>query len=177
VLDVIPLGGDLSGNVELNNPGSRWAAQLTAVPLGTLGNQISFSIGFIESTTASIEVVDHRYFDAATDTWSELRDCVGIRVAGNDSTATVTIASVEAAIAAGSTLCLVTTPHVTPTATIDFTAMAGDTISAMNDAGVGGFHDGAFSASTGESVKLTGLGLEIGVKRGLWKRLAAAQRT
>jgi len=41
----------------------------------------------------------------------------------------------------------------------------------------GSFTGGTFTAPTGEALKLTGLGLEVGISsQGLYKRLPAAQK-
>lgn len=173
LIDAVPT--DLDNKVTLRAPVSDWTATLTArstgtaPPLGDLGNDLSLSFGFISGTTALIEVRDHRRFDATTGRWSTLANNIGVRVVGNDTTAPVTVAAVEARINALSRLASVTAPHATPTACIDFSAMA--TMEADGD-----FSGGAFAAATGESLKLTGLALEIGLKRGIYKRLPASQR-
>lgn len=176
ILSTLAGGGNMSSFTNLRSPNSNWTAQLTAQPLGELGNQISITIGFILSDTASIEVVDNRLYDAGTDTWINAVNCLGIKVTGNDTTAGVAISELEDAINNNSTLAFVTTPHATPSALINFTNMDGSTVYSVVGAG-GGFHDGAFSVPTGESVKLTGLALEIGMQRGLFKRLPSTQRS
>lgn len=134
-----------------------WSATLTGVASRT------FSIGATAGTTASVEVRDGEKWDGAV--WTALANNCGVKIVGNNTTATLAIATIEAAINASSALVAVTTAHV-GVRTVDFTAFAP------------GVATGSFAEAspTGEALKLTGLGLEIGIKPVLYRRLPAAQR-
>jgi hypothetical protein len=160
---------DLSDKVSLS-PLSDWTATITATPLGDLGNDVSLSLAFVTSTTAAVLINNHREYDIATSRWIANTNNLGVLVTGNDTTATVTIATIEAAINAWSQLLQVSSAHATPTARVNFALMGGiETAGALTA--------GAFAAATGESIKLTGLALELGYQRGIYKRLPASQRT
>jgi hypothetical protein len=137
-----------------------WTATLTSVV------PRSFAIWFLDGATASVEVRDNELYNGTT--WVATSGCCGVLVTGRNTTAPVTIATVEAAINASSALVSVTSAHGTPSSTINFTTMAGTGTTAA-----------AFAAAspTGEALKLTGLALEVGFKRGTHRRLPAAQRT
>lgn len=156
-------GADLSPHV-ITSLGT-WTATLSAVPLGEAGNNVTLSIVF-ESTTStySIDVRDHLIWDGTR--WTELVNNVGVRVKFSVSSKP-TIAQLEAAFSATG-LFTVSVHDGTPTATLDV-SMIGQTTTAQ-------FSTGTYASPTGEALKLTGLGLEIGQRQGLFKQLPAAQK-
>lgn len=144
-------------------PSGNWSATLEAEPLGSQGNGISLSIGVTVDATATdfIDVRDNQYWDAGTGEWSALANNVGIRVIS--STGTVLITSVEAAINADSDL--LNSSVSVGSNTLNVSGFAGATITLAATASAG-----AFASPTGESFKLTGLGLEVGIVPRLHKR-------
>lgn len=159
---------DTTADIPLLTPTGFWTVTFTAIALGTLGNGIKVSVGVSSGTAATVEVRDHQIFTAATGLWTALADNVGIKITA-DLTHPVTIAAVEAAINAYSDL-LDVSAHASPAAVIDVATM-GTTTYTIAGGGFAGTEGGAFAAATGESLKLTGLGLEVGVMHpGLHKR-------
>ena len=148
----------LNGRVPVAGPPDFWTATVTAIALGSAGNGVSVAMGVIAGT-AAVEVRDHQIFTTATGLWTTSANVVGIKATGS-----VAIATVEAAINANSALVDVTTPHGSPAATIDTAGFGGSTVTISSTTG------GAFAAPTSEALKLTGLGLEAGVRPGLHQR-------
>lgn len=146
----------LSGTVTLSV--ATWAATLTSVVPRTV------SVCFEDGVAASVEVRDNEIYSAGA--WSSQSGNCGVKVVSRNTTAPIAIATIEAAINATSTLVQVTSAHATPSATVDATAMAGLQ------------RTGTFPVAypAGEALKLTGLGLEIGIEQGLFRRLPPAQR-
>lgn len=140
-----------------------WTATLTGYTPGTV------SIGLVlagPGETNRIEIRDHEQWDGSA--WiSDPNNC-GIKVTGNDTTATVQVGALEFAINDVSNLVTVTSGHATPSSTLNFAAGAVDDV-AITD---------PFSADspTGEALKLTGLGLEVGSEGGLYRSLPKAQQ-
>lgn len=159
----------LSAPVKLVSPTANWTATLSSSALGTLGNSTTFSIAFVQSTTAKVYINNHFAYDVQTAKWVAQTSNLGVLVMGNDTTATVTAAVLEAAITSYSQLGTVTSAHASPSAVVDFSQMANAEIT-------GAFAGGAFASPTGESLKLTGLALEVGLRPGVYKRLPATQR-
>lgn len=145
-----------------------WHAVLQAVPLGEMGNAITFSITFEDGALNLIDVRDHFAWSLQIQRWIETPNNVGVRVVGNAMTPP-TIAQLEAAIAVGAPQ-LVTI--LTPDASGSVIAIA----SLDGVVGMGQFTGGAYGAPTGEAVKLTGVALEVLPKPGLYRRLPAAQK-
>jgi hypothetical protein len=142
-----------SGSVSLS--AGTWTATLRAVPLGEVGNGITVTLAVTAGSNA-VTVRDHYRYSGGT--WVDDEDNVGILVTGSP-----TISTVEAAIGTGSNLLSVSSAHASPSATITagtffytFTAAAG----------------GAFAGATGESLKVTGLAMEVGVEPQVFKRFA-----
>ena len=125
----------------------------------------ALSLGFALSSVAEIEVRDNESWDFA-DGWTSSPGTCGVRVVGNDSTATVQIIAIEILIQVVSTLVTQTAFHATPTRTIKFATMDG------LDVGV------AFPSAfpTGEALKLTGLALEVGSEGGTYRALGKARQ-
>lgn len=159
--------------------GTNWAATWKVADLaagreaafrpGEMGNSVTMSIAFASGATPSIDVRDHCVYSVTAGRWLEDIYNVGVLVTG---TTTTTVAQLEAAISdasTGSKLCALQTADATPTKTLAIAAMA-----ALAPA-AGSFSGGAYTAPTGEAVKLTGLGLLVGIQPGL-KRLPAAQK-
>jgi hypothetical protein len=106
----------------------------------------------------AVTVRDHYRYTGSGTGWVDDEDNVGILVTGSP-----TISTVEGAISTGSNLLSVSSAHASPSATITagtffytFTAAAG----------------GAFAGATGESLKVTGLAMEVGVEPQVFKRFA-----
>jgi hypothetical protein len=134
---------------------------------GEMGNAVTMSIAFTTGATPSIDVRDHFAYSPTTGRWSEDLNNVGVRVTG---TTTTTVAQLEAAITAGTKLCSLVTPDVAPSKTLAIATMA------AGSPAIGSFAGGSYTAPTGEALRLTGLGLEVGLQPGLNKRLPAAQK-
>jgi hypothetical protein len=144
--------------VDGDNPEAFWQATFTAIPLGSLGNDLTLTVRVDQAADGDefIDVRDHQ--TVVTASWAVLANNVGVWV--RTATGEVSIADIEAAINAYSDLLNVTAVHPHP-AVIDVPvdATGGDSTSG-----------GQFGSPTGESLKITGLGLEIGIQRHLHKR-------
>jgi hypothetical protein len=156
----------------VSTSGTNWAATWAAktgsnLVIGELGNLVTMSITFATGTPNVIDVRDNFRYDATTGLWAPLLNNVGVRV--TCAAGSLTVAALEAAIAAASTLVQVSVADATPAKTIDATGMNGLSVT-------GTFTGGTFTSPTGEALKLSGLGLEVGLERGLYKRLPAAQK-
>lgn len=149
--------------------GSAWDANWSALLPGTLGNTQTLSIAFEDGSPFTIDVREHFAWSIVRQRWTEDLNNVGVRVRCRTGSSP-TVAQLETAIAAGApTLIELDIPDLQPTKVINATGMAGLTCT-------GTFIGGTFVAPTGEACKLTGLGLEVGVKPGLFRRLPAAQK-
>lgn len=154
----VPYAGFLVGGA-VTTSGANWSATLTSLVNGTDGNGVTLSV-YTSVGDDGIEVRDHESFDGST--WTADFNNIGVRV----GTGTGTVLDLETAINAYSRLASVTTADIAPTKVITDT----------NVLHTGTFVFGAETYPTGEAAKLTGLGLEVGIKPGLNKRFAAAQR-
>lgn len=151
-----------------------WTATLTvrSTPgtLGSLGNDsITLSIGgaITAGATSTITVRDGWYWDTAAGAWVESDSRVGIKVEVATAATTVLVSAIEAAINTDSGLLSVTTAHATAGATFTVNDLGGASINtAYAPSG------GAFANPTGESLKLTGLGLEVAADPKLYQRYA-----
>ena len=150
--------------IPVQTSGTNWAATFQAVALGELGNAITLRLAFVVGT-GSIDVRDHFAFDPSTSTWSAAVGTIGVLVTG-----TPTVAQLEAAIVAGTALATLTIADATPTKVVAVATMAGLAVA------TGLFTGGTFTSPTGEALKLTSLGLEVGTEPGLFRRLPAAQQ-
>lgn len=152
--------------------GSNWAATWAAKTgsnfvIGELGNSVTLSIGFESGSPNLIDVRDNFSYDPATGLWTAALGNVGVRVVC--SAASLTVAALETAIAAGTALIQLSAADGTPGKTINAAGMAGMLTT-------GQLSGGTFTAPIGEALKLTGLGLLVGVQPGLYRRLPAAQK-
>jgi hypothetical protein len=150
--------------VPVQTSGTNWTATFQAVGLGELGNAVTLRLAFVVGT-GSIDVRDHFAFDPATSSWSPAVGTIGVLVTG-----TPTVAQLEAAIVAGTDLATLSSADGTPSKVVNVAAMAALAVV------TGAFTGGAFGSPTGEALKLTGLGLEVGVEPGLFRGLPAAQQ-
>lgn len=152
--------------------GTAWTATLrSSVLTGEHGNLLSLSAAFETTTgTFSIDVRDHFAWSIAEQRWTVDENNVGLHVLCR-SGSSPTVAQLEAAINAGSALAAVSVADVTPTKVVDATALAGVTRGPVS------FSGGLFGSPTGEGIKLTSLGLEVGTERGLFKRIASGVTT
>lgn len=144
---------------------SNWGATFTAVALGDLGNGITFSIAISESATATstlIDVRDHWTWDDNAGEWVELADNVGVHVVIPAGGSRPLMSTIVTAINAYSTLLDVVT--TSPPGAIRLGIAFDTTITIGTTAG------GAFAAPTGESPKLTGLAMEVGIEPKLHTR-------
>jgi hypothetical protein len=161
----------LSGGIPWD---ATFLADLSQEFSGELGNEVSMSFTFDDGPAPfSIDVRRDFVWDPESAIWSPLVNNLGVRVicrAGSSPTA----AQLEAAILAVSVpdgLFELIFPGTHPDAVVDAAAMAGVTIDPHN------FVDGSFGAPSGEAIKLTGLGLEVGTEPGLlFKLLNSAQQ-
>lgn len=149
---VVPVLEDLGAVMRTLPDGDGWDASLT-------GNG-ALAIAIAVSAVAVIDVRDNQVWNGAA--WVSLPGTCGVRLEGNATTASVTVAAFEAAINATSTIAYVVTPHSVAGVLIDI---------ANSDASIG-----IPFATSGEAMKLTSLGLEVGVEPGLFRRLPAAQK-
>lgn len=159
------LFADLSGTLVVNTSGTRWAATLQAVPPGELGNLVTLSLAFVDGVTGtfSIDVRDHFVYTSGA--WAPAVNTIGVLITMTASSRPTTT-QLEAAITAGTALATVAIPDSSKTIAA---SMIGTTVS---DHCTGG----AFGSPTGEALKLTGLGLEVGVEAPLYNRLPASQK-
>jgi len=166
--------GGLSANVTTS--GTRWSATFNVFDFaaagkvtsyGEMGNRITMSLSFELGLATLVDVRDHYAYDLATGRWREQLNNIGVRVV--TPAAGLTVNSLEGAIMNGTALAQTQFADSTPTKTIDIAAMNGVTVT-------GSFSGGTYVAPTGEACKLTGLGLEVGVKPGLHRRLPAGQK-
>jgi hypothetical protein len=126
---------------------------------GSEGN--SATVAVYTTSGTNLELRDHQKFDGAN--WVAAPYTMGIRV-GADRT--YTIADLEKAILLYSKLVKVLTPDVAPT----------KTITAASTLHTGPFFGATTTPATGESVGLSGFACEVGVDRGMFRRLPAAQK-
>lgn len=134
---------------------------------GETGNRISMNISFEPGLAVLVDVRDHFRYDQALGRWRESLNTIGVRVvtpAGG-----LTVNALESAIALATSLAQVQLSDASPGKTINIATMGGATVA-------GAFTGGTYVAPTGEAIKLTGLGLEVGMKQGLYRRLPAAQK-
>jgi hypothetical protein len=120
----------------------------------------SIALGFEFMVGANeIEVRDNEQWSPVTG-WSSAPGVCGVKVRGG-ATTSIAIGEIEAAITASSHLITITAPHASPSAVVDV----------ENSAAVSPV-TGAFPAAspTGEALKLTGLGLEVGNEGHLTRR-------
>lgn len=150
--------------VPVQTSGTNWAATFQAVAPGELGNALTLRLAFVVGA-GSIDVRDHFAYDPVTATWSPAVGTIGVLVTGAP-----TVAQLEAAIVAGTTLATLTIADPTPGKVVNVAAMAALAVV------TGAFTAGAFGPPAGEAIKLTALGLEVGTEPGLYNRLPAAQR-
>lgn len=162
-----------TATTSVTTSGTAWAATFAAKTgnndvIGELANNpsntLAMTIAFESGAANSIDVRDHYTYDIATATWSPLLYNVGVRVVF----ASLTVAALETAILAGTDLLELSAADGTPTKTI---------AAGMDGLSVGGvFAGGTFGAPTGEAIKLSGLGLEVGIEPGLYRRLPGSQK-
>lgn len=152
--------------------GTAWAATWQAVASypGLMGNSLAMSLAFEDSGAAaySIDVRDHFAWNHAVQRWIETIGTVGVRVLCR-SGSSPTVAQLEAAIAAGTGLATLSAADATPSKVVSSTGM-------LNLTAAGSLSGGAYGSPTGEAIRLTGIGLEVGLEQGLYRRLPAAQK-
>jgi hypothetical protein len=159
-------------SVQVTTSGTAWAATWAAKTgnnkvVGELGNTLTLSIGFESGSPNVIDVRDDLSYSPTTASWTPSSRNIGVRVVC--AAASLTVAALEAAIAAGTAYAQLSAADATPAKTINAASMAGQLVTAT-------FSGGTFTAPTGEALKLTSLGLEVGIEPGLYRRLPAAQK-
>jgi len=156
-----------TSTLAVSTSGTAWSSTWSAAAAkpGEMGNAVSMAIAF-ESGANLVDVRDHFTYSTAGG-WVPSLNRIGVRV--RSAAGTLTVAALETAIAAGTALATLTAADATPSKTIS-AAMAGTTVS-------GSFASGSYGSPTGEALKLTGLGLEVGVEKAtLYTGLARAQK-
>lgn len=167
--------------LSVTTSGTDWTATWTAgasLP-GELGNALTMTLAFEDfhdipgETAPSIAVRDNMLFNTGDGRgeWLAAPRNLGVRVLLDQGTplSNPTIAQLEAAIVAGTMLATLTSADATPGKKLS-SLLVGSFIT-------GTFASGAFGAPTGEALKLTGLGLEVGIeKANLYTGLARAQK-
>jgi len=143
-------------------------ADLRAQDDGELGNRLTMTIAIEDGAPFVIDAREDFSWNGSE--WVPQVDNLGVRVvcrAGSSPT----VAQLEHAIVAASTHFELDTGHPDQTSVIDATAMAGVVTQ-------GQFFGGAFGTPTppGEAIKLTSLGMELGVEPGLFRRLSATKK-
>ncbi len=161
------LGGFDSDLVTLSGA---WDAELTTTVVGVPGDLVTMSVGFEQSPddSASVDVRDHFRWSHTNQQWEPAVNNIGILclLGGGDE---LFVGDIEFAINEGSALCAVTTGHPIADTVVAATMLSQIEITAA-------FGGGTFVPPTGEAIKLTALGLEVGIEPGLFKRLPAAQK-
>lgn len=146
-----------------------WTATFRAVAVGAAGNALAMSLAFETSTTGAftIDVRDHFAWSITLGIWTPAVGAIGVRVVSRTGAAP-TIAQLEAAIVAGTGLATLTVA--------DAASFALNAATVSGNTSTGTYTGGTYTAPTGEALKLTGLGLEVGADPGLYRRLPAAQK-
>lgn len=139
-----------------------WAATLTGYAPRAL------SIGLVAGSPAVIDVRDNERWVGTE--WQPEPGTCGVKITGNNTTATVQIGQLEAAINADSKLVAVTVGHATPTRTIDM-SIANAAFNDVIDTDVF-----AESSPSGEALKLTGLSLMVGNEGGIYRQMPPSGR-
>jgi hypothetical protein len=120
--------------------GTVWTATWTAALPGVMGNAITMSVGFDDGTPFAIDVRDHFAWDRCLQRWREDVNNIGVRVVCRTGSSP-TVAQLETAIVAATTLATLTSADPTPSKIINAATMPGSvfpsTAVAMN-AAVGG---------------------------------------
>lgn len=143
-----------------------WAATLRAVAPGAAGNGYAIAISVIDGAPFAISVRDH--FRFVSGRWVEAPNTIGVLVTCRTGSSP-TVAQLEVAILANTHIATFTATDPSPSKVLNAAALAG----ALQ---LASFTGGTYVAPSGEAAKLTGLALEVGIKRGIYKRLAAAQK-
>jgi hypothetical protein len=152
--------------------GAPWAAQWITGVIGDNGNRIALLLYFDAGAPGSdpvVEVREHMAWVPVANRWLAARNVVGVHVTC-DPAAPITVGALEAAIVAGlsSDLVILDSGDPAPGKTLDVVTLAGDQRG-------GGFDGGVYGVPTGEALRLTGLGVEVGLEPGIYRRLPPAQ--
>lgn len=162
---------------------ARWRAEKLssgAVAYGEMGNRITMTIAFAAPDTGTLLPVDLPFtfeqgvvavrdgftWSTTASRWIEDPDNIGIVITGD-----VTVADLETAIAASTDLASLSLADPLPTKIVSYASQF-----ALGSAPVGQFSGGAYTAPTGEAMKLTGVALEVGIDPRVFKRLSAGQK-
>lgn len=147
-----------------------WTATFQAVPDGDAGNNVTLDVAFTQTFTAgfAITVLDHFAWSHTQARWVPSPNTIGVHIqcqSGVGEPNAPLVSEIEAAILAGTTLATMTLADP-----FDFAISSQD----MNgSSAIGDFTSGAYGAPAGEAIKLTSLGLEVGIETGLFRRIAS----
>jgi hypothetical protein len=157
--------------ITLGSGSGVWTALLRAVTPGELGNALGLDVAFEDSGADpfSVDVRDHFRWSSDISSWEPAINTIGVLVRCRGSSKP-TVAQLETAIAAGTALATVFSHDPNPSNVVDADEMLGA-------ASVGTFGGGEFDAPDGEAIKLTALGLEVGIEPGLFRRIASGAST
>lgn len=157
--------------------GTVWDAGWLALAtewFGALGNAVTLSIAFDAAAADEAFSIDRRAhfrWDQTSQIWSPSVNNAGLRVvmrAGSRPTVAQLETAIQLFTVDGDLLELDTGDA--------FNAAESIAVSMIGLQVTGAFAGGGFSTPTGEAIKLTSLGIEVGVEPGLFRRLSAAQR-
>ena len=141
--------------------------------IGVRGNAYSMSFAFEAADPDEEFLIDNRLhftWDTESARWRSAPNNIGLRIRAREGSSP-TCGNLEDAIAAVGAGLIELDFRVTPRETlIDGDTMAGLTVGPVF------FTGGAYGAPTGEAIKLTGIGIEVGTEPGLFRRLSAGQR-
>jgi hypothetical protein len=163
--------------------GAAWTSTWRAATPGESGNRLTMTVSAVAfsavtapnlplempfdliSESGAVLVNDNAAWSPSTASWIAAPNNIGVLVAGS-----LTVADLEAAVAATTMLATLVTPDATPAKTVDTAAML-----AVAQVSTGAFTGGAYGVPDGEALRLTGLALEVGIEGGLYRRLAKEQ--
>lgn len=137
---------------------------------GAAGNALSMSFGFEQAAAGeafSFDVRDHFLFDPVTGRWRERVNNVGVRVRLRTGSSPTT--SDFNVVQDTTTLIQIQSADGGAVRTINAATMIGQLL-------FGQLTGGTYIAPTGEAIKLTGLGFDVGLRPGLNRRLPATQK-
>jgi hypothetical protein len=162
------LGGSVATSADLPTSAGFWSATIESIVTGPAGDGLTLTIAVESGIAATVEVRDGQSYSASTGAWTVDDNAIGVKIVA-DATHTVTIGTLEAAINAQSSLISSSVSIGAPAAATIATATIGSsTISIGPTAG------STVTAPTDEALKLTGLGLEVGVHPRLHRRYPRA---
>lgn len=170
---------------QVSTDGTAWNATWQSMLPGEMGNALTMTVSAVPfvapsgalfgydlpfsfiSETGAVVVNDHFTWSPTLSRWREDANNIGVTIAG-----TVAVSELEAAVAASTGLATLLGADASPTKTIAVASMLAGAVVAS-----GAFAGGAYGAPSGEAVKFTGVGFELGIDPRLYRRLPAEQKT